>query len=173
MPVTAVTEVTPKGKLSWNLPPIYQPIIYRPGQVLHVEITVTNPQDVDQLYCLTLGLYDPRTGGTLLVNNTPQEWYFKIDLEKKTFTLVETGGTVFKVPAGESLTISGDLTFTLTNCILGVLLMEWVDGAKFITGLFTSLRAPFIDIGAIIPPLMTIALLGVMIPMIEKAIERK
>jgi len=123
MPVFVKTLVK-KGELKWNLPPVIQPVIYRPGQTLHIEITVTNPQeDVAQKYHMGMALTDPRTGAILLVNNTPQQWGLKIDLEKRTFTLAHEI-TEFQLDPKESLTITGDVTFGLTNCILGLGLLE-------------------------------------------------
>jgi len=174
-----IKTVVKKGELKWNLPPIIRPIAYRAGQTLHIEITVTNPQDADQEYLLGMSLADPRTGAILLVDNTKQSCVLKIDLNARTFTLTEAEGTIFKLTAKESLTITGDVTFGLTNCILGLFLVtiKTVDTEKEIDELVAALYAllrevPIIDITQLMPPLITIAMIGMMIPMMEKALKR-
>jgi len=178
MAIAVKTEVK-KGELKWNLPPMLQPITYRAGQTLRIELTITNPQDAAEDYILAMSLSDPATGKVLYINNTPQAWGLKIDVDKKTFTLSETEKTVLKLESKESLTITGDVTFGLSNCILAVHLIDYVDGQPatqwpLIMALFALLREapPFIDITRLMGPIITIAMLGMMIPMMEKALKR-
>jgi len=176
--VAAKTQVVKKGEIKWNLPPMIQPIIYRAGQTLRIEITITNPQEAEEDYVLAMSLSDPGTGKILLINNTPQAWGLMIDIDKKTFTLSEAERTILKLAAKESLTITGDVTFGVTNCILNLFLLDYYtedtqEKADIIMGLFALLREapPFIDITRLMGPLITIAMLGMMIPMMEKALK--
>jgi len=91
--VAAKTQVVKKGEIKWNLPPMIQPIIYRAGQTLRIEITITNPQEAEEDYVLAMSLS--------LLREAP----------------------------------------------------------------------PFIDITRLMGPLITIAMLGMMIPMMEKALK--
>jgi len=177
MAITATTETKVKGEISWNLPPIHQPIVYQAGQPLDIKIAIKNPTDAAMSYVLTMSLFDPVTGQVVITDNVAQVWGVVIDLDAKTFTLSADKWTVLDIPSGESLEITGSPTFPLTDVGLALTLWEYDKAAKkpavppvaSLNTALTSRRVPAIpDIIPLITMVITVGMLGFMIRQLEK-----
>jgi len=172
----AVTTEKVKAEISWNLPPVHQPVTYTAGQPLDITIDIKNPTDAALSYVLTLGLYDPVTGHIMVANNEELAWALKIDLEAKTFTLSKTEYSVVDLGAGDTLSIKGSPTFPLSNVLIGLHIYEYDKTEKkpitpAIASLFSALREPVVPWPNIIPlisTVITIGMLGFMMKQLEK-----
>lgn len=154
MTLKALVAGTQYGTIAWALDGTTQ--VYAAGQVISLDLRVSNPTGADRDYRLDAGLYDPDTG--TLISGTEA-------------IIQVAGADTFTVTANSYRDIAALVTLNRTDVVLGISLYDVAEaGVDDMVSAHMVSEVPS-PISQMMPAMMTIVMVGLMAAMMAPLVR--